>query len=196
MVTAMLLLMLHGTPHVRPALGIGDATRRMRLVEDIHAPDTTEYESWSRVQLRDEYDRLEAARPGVLLPVLMIAVGATGAAFTGIGLASALSSFFGVAVGVAVVLSVAIVICVGLAILGTIFLVRLTPERRAMGKQMDAIEEVYRNGAWIKRPGQRPCPEVPDSDAPGEPPARHPPPPSGMPPQVLAPGHPITLAVF
>ena len=199
MLTATVLLMLHVTP-TRSAILLGDAPRRIRLVElEEPAAASPNYESWTGARLRGEYDRLEEIRPGIALPATMTMVGATGAGVASLAFGSAASNFFGVEFAVAVAFSITIIVCVGLAIVGIILLVRLMPERRAIGKQLDAIEEVYRAGLWRNSPG-RPCPQGPEQpylQPPGGPPPTVPPVPEYHSPSVMTPsGYPITLAVF
>jgi hypothetical protein len=187
MLTATLLCMLHASPSIQPAFLNDSAPRRARLVRDETEGPILNYEGWSRAQLRVEYERIEKIRPGVFLPVTMIIVGLSGGAISGIVLASQLTSFFGVVVMVAAGLTVGIVIGVGLAIIGTILLVRLSPERRALGKQLDEIEAMDRE---LYRRSRNNCPEVPSG--PGEPSQLQ-----QFQPQVMAPSsYPITLAVF
>ena len=190
MLAATLLLMLHATPDATAGFLAEGAPRRIRLIVDEGTVGAMpDYENWTRGQLRGEYDRLETNRPGIFLPVLLIAGGLSGAAISGIWLAAALSSFFGVAVYVAVALTVAIVVFVGLVVIGAIQIYRNFPERRAMGKQMDEIEAVYRDRRCGNKPSQRPCPADPDS-------APEPNLPAGYPPQVMGQTLPIQLAVF
>ncbi len=185
MLTVALALMLHGLP-VEPAYLSGDVHSRVRLVDALGEP-LPNYETWSRNQLREEYDKLDELRPGIAWQLTMMLGGTTGAAICGIWLGSSLSSFFGIEVALLVGLSVAIIVFAGVAILGTILLVRLWPERKAVGARMDAIEGVYRAGYW--RGQQRPCPETP---APREPqfdgPGPTVPPPPRVPPVATGDG--------
>ena len=190
MLAATLMLLLHATPDPAAGFLAEGSPRRIRLiVDETPGGSTPDYENWTRGQLRTEYDRLEKIRPGVFLPAVMIAGGAGGAAISGIWLAAAVSSFFGIAVYLAVVLTVAIVVCVGLVVIGSILLYRTAPDREAIGKQLNQIEAVYKDRRCGTKPSQRPCPVEPDA-------APQPPVPGGFFQQVMGPTLPITLARF
>lgn len=189
MLCATLALMLHSLP-VAPAFLTGDVPTRVRLV-DVAEDPTPNYETWTRVQLRTEYDRLDDLRPGIGIPLTLILGGVTGTAITSIWFVSAATAFFGIEVTLAAALGISIVIFAGLAVVGTILLVRLWPERKAINHQMDTIEDIYRAGFW--RSPQKPCPETP---GPVGPPPTVPPVPEYRPSQVGVPAIPITVATF
>ncbi len=178
MVTATLLLILQATPDATPGLLAGASPRSIRLVQTPAQTDASpSYETWTRSQLRNEYDRLEGLRPGIFLEVSLISVGLAGAGISAAALVVVLNSFFGVDAALAIGLALGIVTGIGMAIIGVILLVRLSAERNAIGRQMDEIDEVYRSGPrWSPQP--RPCTDLPPS-------------------QVLAPtSRLITVAVF
>ena len=182
MMISSLLLVLHLVPASSGATFLTrDAPRNIHLVE-ADVGSAGRYQGWSPTRLQEEYERIEALRPGLFIPLGLILFGGTGLGISLAALASELSSFFGIAIGVAIGLTMSIVICVGLVVIGTILVVRSYPERRTLGRQLDAIDEA-RPGAWLNR--NNPCREPPTVPAPG-----------ALPPQVMGPATPFTLAVF
>jgi hypothetical protein len=194
MLTTALLLML-ASSDVKPAFLTGNlhgAPSRIRLVEDDTAamPD---YSGWSRLQLRQEYNRLDEARPGLGMPIALMASGG-GVLLVGLYglLVSALAVGLGVgAVSAEIIFAVLSIVGAGLLILGGITLARTLPERRWIGLQLDEIDQRLKTAEENRTPGR-----VPGSDPVGPPPPPFPGPAAMPPSQVMAPQFPITLARF
>jgi hypothetical protein len=195
MLISALLLTLASAPVIEPAFLLDPAARKIRLIA---LEDPTEYEGWSRPKLRDEYDRIENERPSIAPPVVMMVGGTTAGLIATAYLVSELSQFFGTSVAVVAGLSVIMIVGFGVAIIGTILLVRMYSEWRSMGHQLDRIEAAYKQTFYNQQPGlqqqpqYRPCPEPI-----GPPPVVLPPPdyhpsPSSMNVEPL----PVTVAVF
>src|SRR5438552_3233808 len=129
MLTATVLLLLQATPEFVPAHLTDDRPRKIRLIA--LEGERTNYDGWSRGQLRDEYDRLEAERPGIGLPITSMAVGGGLAALSALSEIGYLGAFFP-PIGWIVFFAVAIVVGVGLVALGAILMYQRVPARRAM----------------------------------------------------------------
>ena len=191
MLTTALVLMLSAAPDLSSAFFNAGAPRRIRLVDDAPLAPPADYSSWSRRQLQQEYERIEGIRPGLGLPIGLIAGGG------GAGLAGLYALFFSLlassssALPFTIVFGVAVVAGVGVAILGIIVLVRLLPERRALGNQLDEVEEQLRSRGEENEPRRPPRGRPDELDVPPPPP-----PPALPPPQVSLPEFPITLARF
>lgn len=146
------------------------------------------YEGWSKQQLKLELDRLDETRPGIGLPVTMIAVGAA------IGGVDAIVVFFGGLIalfgggGLPITFTVAAIVfavgAVGLIVTGIVFLRAAQAERREQDTQVEAVREGLKRFEAPKVPAG-PAPIVP-------PPASFP----GPQVQLSSPWFAVTLARF
>jgi hypothetical protein len=183
MIAAALALALQLTPH------------GVHLIEDAPvARPPLVLEQMSRQQLRTEYHRLEDERPGVGLPIALVASG--GVLIFGGGITMLYSLILSIALHIpAAVFIVAGVIAVaggGLLALGIVNLLRTIGERRQYGEQMDDIQQ------QIDRLDGKAVPPPDNGDAPVPPPPPmfdpQPPPPPGA---LLGGPHPsLVLARF
>ena len=128
----------------QPAFLSDGTPRTVRLAADaplVEAPP--DYRGWSKAQLRVEYDRLAATRPGIGLPIALMATGGGTflTAFYIFLLAGGLSGGPG-AIGAIILLAVVGTVAAGMIIIGGIVLSRALPDRRAIGQQMDAVEKL------------------------------------------------------
>ena len=174
MVTTALLLLLAGTPDARPAFLVDGAPRRMRLVQDAPPPiaqQAPDYARWTRGQLQAEYDHLDSLRPGLGLPIGLIAGGGGAAIVDLYVLLLALAGNSRTLLPLFIALGVAGVISAGLIVLGVILLTRALPERRAIGLQMDEVDR------WLNGRGDEYAPP-------------RPPPPDGAPNDIVVPPPP------
>lgn len=197
MLTTALLLMLTAT---------GDGPRSARLVSDVPPPPMAEeWKSWSEKQLRDEYDRLAATRPGIGGSIGLMATG--GGVFLTAAYIFLLAGGLGggsAAVPFLILLGVASTAAAALIVIGIIVLTRNLPERKAIGAQMDALQELAdKRQAQFDR--DRPPPPRDAEEAPyvpeepeyiGPPPVGPPPLPLPPMPESFAPTVPIYLARF
>src|SRR6187397_2246847 len=96
MITSILLLLITTSAPVTGFLAEG-GPRRIRLISD-PAPDPAPvYEGWTRSELQSEYDRLEGTRPGIGLPVGLMAGGGGAVALAILYTFNAASGFGGLA---------------------------------------------------------------------------------------------------
>lgn len=151
------------------------------------APQPNDYSTWSREELLAEYNRLEADRPSVAMPIALMA---TGVVALVVGLYCGL---FGLVLSAAgsssstllIVAAVAGLAGLGLLLSGIVLLIGALHDRRAMGTEMDRIQEQLHD----RSPGIQPGPPAP--------PPTGPVPPMPGPTQVFAPVKPtILLATF
>jgi hypothetical protein len=163
----------------------------MTVVMLLHASDPTlapaaRYELMSRAELQSAYDDLEAKRPGIGLPLTGILVGAAGVVISFVVFWVNFTTPYGLAVYSAVTLMGAFLVSAAM-IIGSIALwSHRRPERDAIGRHLQEIEDAYREGRCRSVAGQRPCAKDPS----GPPPTR-----DGFVPQVSAPGPVPSLVV-
>jgi len=175
MLTTALLMML----------ATADAPRSMRLVAD-EVPQLPAYTGWGRAQLKVEYERLSDERPGVGLPISLMASGGAGLTLSLYVLSSFLpTGVRGSNVPIAVVFALLGTTSAGLVALGAILLSRILPERRVYSAKMDEVaaqlkelEEVDRRYDRDRAPVYVPPPPEPPIIGP---------PPVGPPPLPLPP---------
>jgi hypothetical protein len=153
----------------------------------IQAEQQQDYSSWTRDQLVKEYNRLDAERPSLAMPIILMVTGAVSfvigiyCGLFGLVLSAAGSSSSTLLI-VAAVFGLA---GIGLLISGIVLLMGTLHDRRQMSSEMDRIKE--------QLDGQPGVPGGPPSAPPTGP---VPPPPPG-PTQVFAPAMPaILLARF
>jgi hypothetical protein len=158
MLTSALLLLLAATEPL-PA-SISTVPRSVRLVADTEELPT--YAGWSGAQLREEYARLKASRPGIGPSIGLISAGGgtlvvslyvlvIGLATSGGGLTMPVIAAFGViaTIGAAVM------------ILGFIVLSRVLPDRKLFGAQMDEVERLLKESGEDDPPDRRYLPPPP-----------------------------------
>jgi len=157
--TLVLLASLNATPHV--AL-LDDGPRfSARLIQSEQAPQ--DYSTWSRDDLRREYNRLDLERPSVAFPITLMVVG--GIAFVS-GLYAGLLALIGSISGGAstTLLVVTGVLCLaglGLLLSGVVLLVGTLKDRRQMGTEMDRIKEQLNGGPQQMPPSGPPMGPLP-----------------------------------
>ncbi len=190
MVTAAMLALVFTA---QPAFWSGGPRSHVRLVADAPVdvpPELSSYAGWSKEQLRAEYDRLALTRPSIGLPIALMVTG--GGAFL-----TAFYFFLGFgglnggpgAVPLYLLLGVAGLVAAAAIVVGGIVLTRLLPARRAIGRQLDAIERLAEaRPSERRRPVETPVPEYREPDIIG-------PPPEGPPPLPLPPMPPSTALV-
>ena len=179
--TLVLLASLTATPRV--AL-LEDGPRfSARLIQSEQAPP--DYSTWSRDDLRREYNRLDLERPSLAFPItLMVTGGVALIAGLYVGLFALISSFTGSATTLLVVTAVLCLAGLGLLLSGVVLLVGTLHDRRQMSAEMDRIKEQL----------DGPPPQMPPSGPPVGPPVGPVPP---GPSQVFAPPNAaIQLARF
>lgn len=198
MVTAAMLAVVLGA---QPAFLTTEA-RRVTLVADAPAveapPDLQGYTGWTKQQLRAEYDRLAATRPSLGLPMALMIAG--GSAFLSAFYLFAIAGGFAGGPGalpLIILLAVTSVAAAAVIIIGGIVLSRILPDRRAIGRQMDAVERLAESRPDEARRRRDEAPP-PYEEPPiiGPPPEGPPPLPLPPMPQSLAPSLPIFLAQF
>lgn len=146
MMPSALSLLLSVAVQAQPAFLADGAPRAVRLVADDEPEPARRpsYAGWSRGQLRAEYQRLADLRPGIGMPIALMAVGGAGLAFSALVLLAGLSGgrVTNAAVPVLVVFSVVGVGGGALLIIGGVVLFRALPARRSYGEQLDAVDRL------------------------------------------------------
>ena len=171
MLTTALLLMIASA----------DAPRSMRLIAD-EVPQVPAYTGWGHRELTAEYERLSDARPGLGLPISLMAGGGavlTVCAYALSGLAT--SGFRGVNVPIGAVFGVLATTSVAAVVIGGIMVSRILPERRVYSAQMDEVSARLNDLNDAERP------YTPRYVAPPAEPEIIGPPPVGPPPLPLPP---------
>jgi len=173
MLTALLLasLPVSSTVSTEVHAALDAQHTRVRLVSD-DAP-LPSFDSMTGDQLQREYNRLDAERPGLVMPVLLIAAGAA-VAYLGTQLFSLFDD--GTAVWLAV-LGGSYVVGLVLVIVGIVVLINHMRARVAIDNQLD---EIKRRLESPTPPGQPVYPGQPGY--PGAPPDNNVPPPPPPPP--------------
>lgn len=133
------------------------------------------YAAWTRPQLEQEWRRLDDLRPGMGLPITLLAVGAAVLVIDFVvfffGGLIALTGGSGIPVPLTAGIVVAAIAGVGMILTGIYFIVRIGQERRDLGQQIDLIK------AAIEKRNTEAAPPAP-------PPENTPPPPPDVPLQV------------
>lgn len=189
MLTPALLLVL-SAGDVQPAFLTDGAPRAVRLVADepvepgAEAPD---YSSWSRLQLKEEYSRLETLRPGIGLPITLMAVGGGVLAYSiFLGISSANSGGFGIQ-PITILLAIAGIGGAATLVIGGIVLFRRLPDRRLYGKQLDEVERLSKERQRSDTRDGDPDERLYQEELPPPPEPIIGPPPEGPPPLPLPP---------
>lgn len=193
MLTTALLLMF-ASADAPPTFLLADSPRAVRLIANELVPppsDLPSYAGWSKAQLKQEYDRLRAERPGIGLPIGLLA-GGGGALVLGLYIAffGALASTGG-ASALPFLVTFGVIGTAGAAmmILGGIVLSRILPDRRVYGRQMDEVERLMKEGGDDEEERQYQVPPPPPAPLQG-------PPPEGPPPPPLPPPYPQASLTF